>query len=550
MVMETLSNSKSQSWLGWFLRGVLILGFVIVVGRLIELQIIKGEYYRDLAEGNRIRRVPITAPRGNIIARGGELLAGNKEIQLKVSFTPGSAYEKTKDISNATEEELITEWERDYKLGAAAAHLTGYVGEVNEEELDTINPQCPEKGARKIGQLVGRSGLEEQYECILSGIDGEELVEVDSSGRKIRVLGKKDPTPGNDIQTTIHYGLQEAVAKAVVESEDMPPEKQGAVISTDPRGEVLALYSSPSFDPNIFVDGHKQAEISEVLNDKNLPLFNRVIGGSFAPGSVYKPVVAIAALEEGEIDEEYIYEDTGQITMDTLYGKFSYSNWYFTQYGKTEGEIDLVRAIARSTDTFFYKIGELVGIDKLVEWSHKLGLGSKTEIDLPGEISGLVPSPEWKERVKGERWFLGNTYHVSIGQGDLSLTPVGINTAISTIASSGYLCEPKIAGNEKCEEVKIDTDNLEFVKEGMVEVCSDGGTGYTFFDFTPLVACKTGTAETNQEDATHAWFTVFAPSDFPEIVMTVLVEKGGEGSQVAGPIAREIFDYWFHEQDN
>ncbi len=549
MVMEKLSNLKTQSWLGWFLRGVLILGFVILIGRLIELQIIKGDYYRDLAEGNRIRRVPITAPRGTILARGGELLVGNKEVKKRVIFDPESGYEKTEEISDATEEEIITEWERDYKLGAAAAHISGYVGEVNEDELGTIDPQCPEKGPRKIGQLVGRGGLEQQYECILSGIDGEELVEVDSTGRKIRVLGKKDPIPGESIQTTIHYALQGKVAEIIVNNEDMPSEKQGAVIVTDPRGEVLALYSSPSYDPNIFIGGNEQRRIGEVLNDSDLPLFNRVIGGSFAPGSVYKPVVAIAALEEEEIDEEYIYEDTGQITIESLYGKYSYSNWYFTQYGQTEGEIDLVRAIARSTDTFFYKIGELVGIEKLVDWSHKMGLGEKTGIDLPGEISGLVPSPAWKERVKGERWFLGNTYHVAIGQGDLSLTPIGLNTFISALASNGYLCEPKIAGDERCKDLNIDLGNLGFVKEGMIEACSEGGTGFTFFDFSPQVACKTGTAETNDEDATHAWFTVFAPADFPDIVATVLVEKGGEGSRIAGPIAREIFDYWFSDRN-
>jgi penicillin-binding protein 2 len=549
MVMEKLSTLKTQSWLGWFLRGVLILGFVILIGRLIELQIIKGDYYRDLAEGNRIRRVPITAPRGTILARGGELLVGNKEVKKRVIFDPASGYEKTEDISDATEEEIIAEWERDYYLGAAAAHISGYVGEVNEEELGTIDPQCPEKGPRKIGQLVGRSGLEEQYECILSGIDGEELVEVDSTGKKIRVLGKKNPVPGTNIQTTIHYDLQKKVAEIIVNNEDMPSEKQGAVIITDPRGEVLALYSSPSYDPNIFVGGDEQRKIGEILTDSDLPLFNRVIGGSFAPGSVYKPVVAIAALEEEEIDEEYTYEDTGQITIESLYGKYSYSNWYFTQYGQTEGEIDLVRAIARSTDTFFYKIGELVGIEKLVGWSHKMGLGEKTGIDLPGEISGLIPSPEWKERVKGERWFLGNTYHVAIGQGDLFLTPIGINTAISAIAANGFLCEARIVRDEKCEDLDINTSNMEIVKKGMAEVCTEGGTGFTFFDFNPQAACKTGTAETNDEDATHAWFTVFAPSDFPEIVTTVLVEKGGEGSRIAGPIAREIFDYWFSDRN-
>ena len=191
--METLSTSRTQSWLTWFLRGLLILGFIIVIGRLLELQIIKGDYYRNLAEGNRIRRVPITAPRGKVLARGGEVLVGNNEVKKRVVFNPESGYEKLDNLEGAEEEEIITEWERDYKLGIPLAHVTGYVGEVNEDEVGTISPECPEKGPRMIGQFIGRGGLEEEYECLLSGIDGEELVEVDSSGRKIRVLGKKEP---------------------------------------------------------------------------------------------------------------------------------------------------------------------------------------------------------------------------------------------------------------------------------------------------------------------------------------------------------------------
>jgi penicillin-binding protein 2 len=542
--METLSTSRTQSWLTWFLRGLLILGFIIVIGRLLELQIIKGDYYRNLAEGNRIRRVPITAPRGKVLARGGEVLVGNNEVKKRVVFNPESGYEKLDNLEGAEEEEIITEWERDYKLGIPLAHVAGYVGEVNEDEVGTISPECSEKGPRMIGQFIGRGGLEEEYECLLSGIDGEELVEVDSSGRKIRVLGKREPVAGRDIQTTIHYNLQEEIHKIMSEAE-LPPDRQGAVVVTDTEGEVLALYSSPSFDPNILVEGKDPEKIEKILKDSRLPLFNRVIGGAFPPGSIFKPLLAVAGLEEGEIDKNYTYEDTGQITIDSPYGKFTYSNWYFSQYGRTEGEIDLTRAIARSTDTFFYKLGELVGIDDIVDWSHKFGLGEKTGIDLPGEVEGLVPSPEWKRKVKDEQWFLGNTYHVSIGQGDLSVTPIGINTAISAIAS-GNLCTPTIAGEKDCKDLRIDKDNLELVKEGMREVCSEGGTGYPFFDFSPQVACKTGTAETYEEGVTHAWFTAFAPVDFPEIVATVLIEKGGEGSSVAAPIARKIFDFWFN----
>ena len=536
-----------ESWLGWFLRGILILGCLILVGRLFELQIIKGEYFRDLAEGNRIRRVPITAARGKIFARGGEVLVGNREVKKQVVFKPESGYEKLEDFGDVSDEEIITEWARVYKIGSSFAHVSGYLGEVNKDELSKINPECPEKGPMKMGSLIGRGGLEQEYECLLSGIDGEELVEVDSLGKEIRVLGRREPVPGQDIQTNIHFNLQQKVAEKMEGKEDLPAGRQGAIVVTDIKGEVLALYSSPSFDPNIFVKGGNSAEIERVLTNSDLPLFNRAISGAFAPGSVYKPVVAIAALEEGEIDKDFVYEDTGQIVIETPYGTFSYSNWYFTQYGRTEGEIKLVRAIARSTDTFFYKIGELVGIEKLVEWSHKFGLGEKTGIDLPGEITGLIPSPEWKERVKGERWFLGNTYHIAIGQGDIALSPIGVNSAISVIASNGYLCTPRIMKTQDCHKLGLNNENLNLVKQGMTGACSQDGTGYTFFDFNPQIACKTGTAETNEEGVTHAWFSVFGPSDFPEVVATVLVEKGGEGSRVAGPIAREIFDYWFEQ---
>lgn len=537
--MESLSSSRVQSWLSWFFRGLLVLGFVILFARLIELQVIKGDYYRVLAEGNRIRRIPINAPRGKILARGGEVLVGNKKVTKRVVFDPQKGYQKLDDIKGASEEELITEWVREYKMGSSLAHVSGYLGEVNEEEVGKINPDCPEEGPRKPGQLIGRTGLEEEYECLLSGVDGEELVEVDSQGKRVRTLGKKEPQPGGELRTSIHSELQKKVAEVM-------DGKKGAVVVTEPGGEVLALYSSPSFDPNIFVNGKNNSEkISTLLNDEDLPFFNRAIGGAFHPGSVFKPVVATAALEEGEIDKDFTYEDKGQINIETPYGNFTYSNWYFTQYGRTEGEIDLPRAIARSTDTFFYKVGEFLGVENIVEWSAKFGLNKKTQIDLPGEVNGLIPTPEWKREVKGESWFLGNTYHMAIGQGDISLTPIQVNTSISVVASNGKLCLPRIAKDPNCKELELDRDNLELVKKGMVGACSEGGTAFPFFDFEPQVACKTGTAETGVGDETHAWFSVYAPADFPEIVTTVLIEEGGEGSSIAAPIAREIFDFWF-----
>jgi penicillin-binding protein 2 len=544
--VETLSIKRDR-WLSWFLKGILILGFLIILGRLIELQLIKGSYFRKLAEGNRIRRVPIQAPRGRILARGGEVLVGNLEVKKRIIFDPKMGYSKLKDIKGVPPDEILTEWKRNYMLGSDLAHVSGYLGEVGEKEVDKVNPKCLGKGSRNLGSLIGRTGLEEMYDCTLIGIEGEELVEVDSQGVKVRTLGRREPIPGSDIKTTIHYGLQKHLA-------GLMQDLKGAVVVSDANGEILALYSSPSYDPNIFVDGENE-KIEKVLNDSEMPLFNRALGGGFHPGSVFKPFVAVAALEESAIDESFIYDDPGVISIQTPYGDFSYTNWYFTQYGGREGEIDLVRAITRSTDTFFYKIGELTGVDNLVIWATKFGLGEASGIDIPGEIAGLIPSPDWKEKVRGERWFLGNTYHMSIGQGDIALTPIGVNTAIAAIAANGNYCSPHIIANEEsgnfqCRDLDISEETVNLVKEGMRGACSSGGTGYTFFDFSIPIACKTGTAETNEEDKTHAWFTAFAPIEFPEVVATVLVEKGGEGAYVAGPIAREIFDYWFIENNN
>jgi penicillin-binding protein 2 len=542
--METLVSSKNQSWLLWFFRGLLVLAAFLLLGRLAELQIIKGSYFRNLAEGNHVRRVPITAPRGKILARGGEELVGNKEVQMAVNFEAQGGFEKVKADDSTPKEEVINEWIRNYDIGEKFAHVSGYLGEVNEDEVSKVDANCQDKGVRKLGSLIGRSGLESQYDCLLRGVDGEELFEVDSMGRKIRLLGKRPAVAGQDLKTTIDIGLQKVISSRM-------NNKKGAIVATDGKGEILAIYSSPSFDPNIFVDPEQKnsKQISSVLGDKDLPLFNRAIGGLYHPGSVFKIVTSSAALEEGAIDKDYIYDDQGFIKIDD----FTYSNWYFTQYGGSEGSIGLTRAIARSTDTFFYKVGELTGVDNLVKWAEKFKLDKKTGVDLPGEAPGFVPTPEWKKAVKGERWFLGNTYHMAIGQGDLVLSPLQANIVTSVVANGGKLCTPYLklgsfSSGENCTNLGIKNENLNLIKEGMVGACSDGGTGYPFFDFSPQVACKTGTAETGKEDQTHAWFTVFAPAENPEIVLTIIVENGGEGSKEAAPIAREILDYWFHNK--
>ncbi len=529
------ATNKTQSWLSWFLRGLLTLIFLTLIGRLIELQIIKGEYYQVMADENRIRRITIQAPRGRILARDGEVLADNKSVQKKVVFD-SEGFKKTTYIEGASNDEIITEWDRVYINGSVTSHIIGYLGQANDKEVGKVKDNCPELGVVKLGTLIGRSGLEQQYDCLLSGIDGEELVEVDTQGKKVRTLGRRQPQKGQDIRTTIDINLQKEISRIM-------SDKKGAVIATTPEGEILAMYSAPSYDANLLVEGTQKDEIAKLFEDKNLPMFNRAIGGVYHPGSVFKPVVSLAALEENAIEPNFEYLDTGIISVNG----FDYTNWYLTQYGGTEGEIGLERAIARSTDTFFYKIGEFMGVNALSNWSEKFGFGTKTEIDLPGEVSGLVPNPEWKKTVIGEPWYLGNTYHFSIGQGDLNVTPVQVSQSIAAIANKGELCNPHIFKMKEtnCRDLELDKEYLEVVINGMIQACEEGGTGYTFFGFEPKVACKTGTAETGDGDTTHAWFVIFAPLEDPEIVLTVLVEKGGEGSSVAGPIARDVFNYWF-----
>lgn len=557
--MYSLTSRNDDSWLSWFLRGILIVLFLILIGKAVEIQIIKGSYYRALSEENRIRHIPIPAARGKILARNGEILADNVAIK-KRNVVNGQKYILSEDLTNADPSEIVTDYKRVYPFGSVFAHASGYLSSVNENEIGTVDPKCPEKGIRVSGMFVGVTGLESQYECTLRGTPGEELIEVDTKGKKIRTLVIKDPTPGINVQTSIDLGLQKELAKYMESSKDG---KKGAAIVTDLDGQILAFYSLPSYDPNLFITalGNADASVSKgtinkdnsakikaLLNDVSFPLFNRVTGGTFHPGSVFKPIVALAALEEGAIDKNYVYNDTGIITVNG----FSYTNWYFTEYGRSEGSTDLIKAIARSTDTFFYKIGELTGPNNLAKWANVFGLDKPTGIDIPGEIHGFIPTPDWKQKTIKEGWFLGNTYNMSIGQGDVSLTPIEVNTYISAIGQYGRFCTPSflLQKTPTCRQIDVNKNHIDLIKQGMIAACKDGGTAYTFFDFGTkhngqTVACKTGTAEVGTSGTPHAWFTLFSPAEKPKIIVTILFEKGGQGSQVAGPVARQVVDYYF-----
>ncbi len=528
LVMENIADSgnrsdKSGLGQGWWLRMMIVLGVGVILSRLFFLQVVLGEEQKMVAEGNRLERVSLVADRGAVRDRAGRVVARNIMKNGKVV--------------------------REYPYGEFLAHAVGYVGEVEEPELEADE-------SLSLGEVVGKIGLEKSFDRKLRGINGEELVEVDVKGQVVRVMGVKEAIPGRILDLSLDAELSKKIVEVLVEREkEKGPTKGAVVVSRVGTGKLLALVSYPSFDPNLFSgleSKGRYSSVGEVLGDKvGQPMFDRVVGGSYPPGSIFKLVTAVSGLEEGKIDVNTRVLDEGEIKLES----YRYGNWYFDQYGKTEGELGLVKAIARSNDIFFYKVGEWVGVEKLGKWAKKLGLGRKTGIGLGAEASGRVPDPLWKEKLTGERWFLGNTYHMAIGQGDLEITPLQGNLMTAAVVVDKW-CVPSLIKDfrNSCVSLGIKRENREMIVEGMRGACSEGGTGFTFFDFLVPVACKTGTAQHGgKEDEPHAWITAIVPnSQYPEaslegyengVVITVLLEAGGEGSKEAGPVAMEIAKY-------
>lgn len=542
-------ESPKRPWQLFLFPAIMVIGFLLLFGRLTLLQVVQGSRNRDLAEGNRIKVEVIPAPRGIIFDRAGRPLVRNVPVFRRETaagvFEEISREEALSLEALAQGHQVSEEIVREYVAGPALAHVLGYLGQASPEEV---------AAGYRLGSLVGRSGVEAANDRLLRGVDGGRLIEVDTFGREVREIGKKEPIPGQNLETSLDLEFSQVAYRALAG-------RPGAVVAQEAQtGQIIALVSSPSFDPNLFTFGITQEELAALMADPENPFLNRAIAGAYPPGSTFKIVTAAAGLEEGRIDENFTYDDPGVITI----GQFSYANWYFTQYGRREGVVDLVRAIKRSTDTFFYQVGELVGAERLAFWGHQFGLGEIAGIDIGGETAGLVPTPAWKEKVYGERWFLGNTYHLSIGQGDIALTPLQVNGMAAVIASGGKVCRPQVAqGLALCRPLALAPKTVPLISQGMTEACSPGGTAFPFFAFSPPVACKTGTAEFGDpQNRTHAWLTAFAPAspdasrggpadpsaDGPEIVVTALVEGGGEGSAVAAPIVREVLDYWFHKR--
>ena len=535
-----MNQIDDVSWKYWLMKFALVLSLGIIFISVFRLSVIRGSYYKNLAIENKLMEQNIPAARSLILDRKGRIVAKSVYQYFKMD-EKNKIYEGVGDFQGYKFEgrDLAFELKRSYPYGESMSFITGYVGKVSQE--DQSSNKCGIKLDNS--SVIGRSGIESYLDCELRGVEGRRLVEVDAMGKYVRELGRQEPEVSKSLNLSIDAYWQDKIYKIL-------DGKKAVVIISEPKtGKIISLVSSPAFDPNDFSYDPDQNKIKEYLNDnENLPLMNRSISGRYSPGSVFKMVIATAGLESGVIDKNSLIEDTGIIKV----GDYSYSNWLWSKSGATDGMVNIIKAIQRSNDIFFYKLGEMLGLERIETWAKKYGYGSKTGVELVGELDGIVPNEKWKKEVKGENWYLGDTYHLSIGQGGLSITPLQVNQMTNVIANNGWKCKMSVLKDSKieCEDLNIRKENLRIVIEGMKNACKTGGTAWPLFNFKTEIACKTGTAEVGDGSKdTHAWLTAYAPADDPQISITVLVERGGEGSDVAAPIVGDILKEWFEESD-
>jgi len=588
---------KSEKLLDYpfFLPLLLLVIFTLffLVLRLSSLQLVNGEKNLAFSESNRIRKERIKPQRGLILDRSGSILARNLptfSIVYNPQFCPSGScdlkplerlenfaevkekYEKNKAtlapfvlVGNLSRDEILaignldsyaylqtdSDQVRSYPYGALFSHIVGYLGEASKEELSSRDDLF-------LADLVGKSGIERVYDRDLQGTFGYNLIEVDAAQSQRRFLSRRESLSGRSLILTLNKDLQEVSSNALESAEKQSGGCCGVVIVEDVRsGAILSFVSHPSFDANIFSSKRANKEFAALSANKDLPFFNRAVSGSFPPGSVFKPVIAAAALSEKIITKNTILLAPGSLNI----GSFIYGDW------KREGHglINIESALSQSADTFFYQIGggfeglKGLGPDNIAKYARLFGFGQPTFIDLPEENPGLVPDPGWKLKVTGENWYLGNTYHYSIGQGDLLVTPLQIAQMTTAIANGGVIFKPyllsKIVDDDgqvfyegkgsMIREKFVDSEVLKIVRSGMGKAAQPGGTAYPFFGFKVKVGAKTGTAEPGGEVKPHAWFTVFAPFDNPEVAVTVLVEYGGQGADIAAPVARKVLEKYF-----
>lgn len=567
--------------------------FLGLIARAVWMQGIQGGRYHALAEGNRLRVTPAWPRRGVIRDRNGTVLAENAP-RFQVTLTPRDlaleAGERASQLSTAArllgfsikdlqplasvtgtrmdESVLVADAlsydqamafavelpklngfrldarpKRSYPVTAevpSLSHLLGYVGKISEEELVTRRTS----GYKRVDEL-GKSGIERSYETQLRGTVGSRTYEADARGRMKGVVQEEAPVDGQDVVLNIDFRLQKAAEQALNEQLSLVKLNRGAVVAMDPRdGSVLAMVSLPAYNNNDFSGGVSSTVYQSLIQNSDQPLFNRVIAGSYPSGSTVKVVVSTAALMENVVDEKTTVLSTGGVRL----GQWFFPDWKPGGHGVT----DVRRALAWSVNTFFYLVGgggsqgiAGMGPEALSAWLKKFGLGSKSGIDIPGESAGFVPTPAWKQSVRKEPWYIGDTYNLSIGQGDLLVTPLQVARYTAAIANGGKLVAPRLAKDSPVVlgEQLASSEDIKVVQEGMHDAVVYGSArSLSTLPFTS--AAKTGTAQWSKTANTHAWFTSFAPFEAPEIVVTVLVDEGGEGSGVAAPVAKKILQAW------
>jgi penicillin-binding protein 2 len=563
--------------------------FLFLISGFWKLQIQNPEFYDERAQANSIKSVPILAPRGRILDRDGRVVVDNhssfslilaretvKEdhlrpiaqglnldykdlaarvrrfrsqpkyvpIVIKEELTPGDL--AFVDSHHEFFPELVTiqAQRRLYPQNGMLAHVIGYTGEISEDELD-----APEFAKYDPGDVIGKFGIEREYNSTLMGVDGQRQVVVDNRGQVRQVIGNKPAVAGKDIQLSVDLDLQ-AVAELAMDG------RNGAVVALDPRtGEVLAMVSRPTFDANKFAVRIKAKDWREIADNPDHPMLNRAIQAQQAPGSTFKPFVALAGLETGTIDDQFSVHCTGGIS---LYGRYQHC-WVKTGHGT----ISLHNGIVHSCDVYFYTVGSKLGIDNIAQYATLAGMGQPTGIDLPHEATGIVPSEKWKLRNFRQKWYPGETPSVAIGQGALTVTPLQLARAIGGVAMGGVWHHPHLLrsldAGEKPDVWNLNPDNVRKVVDGMYGVVNEaGGTGGRAKLPSIDVCGKTGSAQLASNDylkgtaagrnlKDNAWFEGYAPCHAPEIVVVALFEHGEHG-QFAAPIVRDVMKAYFDKK--
>ncbi len=573
------------------LVGTLHALLLVILAGFWMTQVVRGDHYRELAENNRLRKVPIKAPRGLIFDRGGSILVENlpsydlaldrtrtRDLAASVAYAARILGRAESDLASTLERvrslpefqpvilaknlslsevsrfgvanlehpefEVDIGHQRVYRQSGATAHVLGYLGEVSDEDL---------KAAPEVyvpGDLVGRKGVEATYDRRLRGRDGERIVVVDSRGKALEEYGRKPAQPGEDLTLTLDLALQQEAERQLVE-------KVGAIVALDPRtGEVRALASSPSYDPNLFTRPLAAGEWQALVDGPNHPLQDRALQSRYSPGSVFKIVMAVAGLSEGLIDPS----DTEFCTGAATFYDHRYRCW--KQGG--HGTVDLHRAIKYSCDVYFYHLGKRLGIERIARYARKFHLGAPSGIDLKGEKAGLVPDGAWSLAARKHPWYAGETISVAIGQGPILVTPLQLATMVSAVANGGKFVTPHLVPGAEPPPLPlgIDPRALALVRRGLWAVVNEGdGTGRQAQVADLDVAGKTGTVQVVAQKTwtkntelpfdlrDHAWFASFAPYDHPELAVVVFLEHAGAGSANAAPVAKALYETFFAHRD-